>query len=507
MAGAGVAQADLCPWSVSPTRRRLLSQSTDDLGAQDVTSRPPADLGFGSQAEVAADRMSVDAGSAAGKLDENSLHAIFQHLLSPPDLKAAMGVCRDWRRVIVEGHSWRALCNRLVAPSGAPFCGGGVSGPAERLGKTPLGQWFLGLAPDLQEALLFQHLSGVLVERGDPLDGGATGPAAPDGARHLSDSIRSFLDGVRQLSNGAAPPPRNVQNPPDEVRDLLNAHNRLSDGASGVSDGVRRISDGARNLIVDAIAASTTDNYPEECISKTLKENARERTGNMLQACYWSSKGDTYANKDESLLYNLAGPMCVVRSFYVRPFKAFFQPKQPVYASAQVRFKLGYRKTPDNPTAMDVDGANATPKHGVWPDEAGNGRRRDKFREADYIWTYESPRYPMAQEDTLQRFDLPAPVLCSDGVLRVDLIGKVQRQEDYDNLYYTCITHVKAVGIALPCFRCRPAPKGDRVLEYCADAPVPPLPDAQLHANGFDAALFVAEFDSDDEEPDEGIWD
>lgn len=41
------------------------------------------------------------------------------------------------------------------------------------------------------------------------------------------------------------------------------------------------------------------------------------------------------------------------------------------------------------------------------------------------------------QDDTLQRFDLPAPVLCSDGVLRVDLIGKVQRQEDYDNLYYT----------------------------------------------------------------------
>lgn len=43
----------------------------------------------------------------------------------------------------------------------------------------------------------------------------------------------------------------------------------------------------------------------------------------------------------------------------------------------------------------------------------------------------------LSQEDTLQRFDLPSPVLCSEGVLRVELIGKVQRQEDYDNLYYT----------------------------------------------------------------------
>lgn len=69
------------------------------------------------------------------------------------------------------------------------------------------------------------------------------------------------------------------------------------------------------------------------------------------------------------------------------------------------------------------------------------------------------------------------------------------------------ITHVKAVGTALPCFRCRPAAKGGRVLEYCADAPVPPLSDAHIHVNGFDAALFVAEFDSDEEEPEEGIWD
>lgn len=248
---------------------------------------------------------SVDPGSAAGKLDENSLHAIFQHLLSPPDLKAAMGVCRDWRRVIIEGHSWRALCNRLVAPSGAPFCSGGFSGSAERLRKTPLGRWFLGLAPDLQEALIFQHLSRVLSERGDSSDGRAAGPASSDGARNLSDSIRSFLDGVRQLSNGASPSAEGVRNPPD------GAHN-LSDTGQSLANSVRLVSDGGRNLIVDAIAASTTDNYPEECISKTLKENARERTGNMLQACYWSSKGDTYANKDESLLYKLAGPTCVV---------------------------------------------------------------------------------------------------------------------------------------------------------------------------------------------------
>ena len=67
------------------------------------------------------------------------------------------------------------------------------------------------------------------------------------------------------------------------------------------------------------------------------------------------------------------------------------------------------------------------------------------------------------------------------------------------------ITHVKAVGVALPSFRCWPTCKGGRKLEYIPDAPLPPLPDVQ--PNGLDTAVFIADLDSDDEDLEDAIWD
>jgi hypothetical protein len=188
------------------------------------------------------DPMHIDGECFAAKLDETSLHAIFQHLIDPADLRAAMGVCKDWHRVVIEGHTWRALCNRLIGSSSEPFVRAEVNVKAESLERTEVGNWFLAQSADQKEALIFKNLTRVLSQNANP---------------DFSSKSR-------------------------------------------------------HNLIADAIAASSTDNYPEECISKTLKEHARERTGNLLQACYWSSKGDTYANKDECLLYKLVGPLCVV---------------------------------------------------------------------------------------------------------------------------------------------------------------------------------------------------
>lgn len=186
--------------------------------------------------------MHIDGECFAAKLDETSLHAIFQHLIDPADLRAAMGVCKDWHRVVIEGHTWRALCNRLIGSSSEPFVRAEVNVKTESLERTEVGNWFLAQSADQKEALIFKNLTRVLSQNANP---------------DFSSESR-------------------------------------------------------HNLIADAIAASSTDNYPEECISKTLKEHARERTGNLLQACYWSSKGDTYANKDECLLYKLVGPLCVV---------------------------------------------------------------------------------------------------------------------------------------------------------------------------------------------------
>lgn len=39
------------------------------------------------------------------------------------------------------------------------------------------------------------------------------------------------------------------------------------------------------------------------------------------------------------------------------------------------------------------------------------------------------------QENCLQNFRLPEPVLCIGGILQIELLGRVQRQE-MDNLYY-----------------------------------------------------------------------
>ncbi|KAH1207001.1 F-box protein [Glycine max] len=49
------------------------------------------------------------------------------------------------------------------------------------------------------------------------------------------------------------------------------------------------------------------------------------------------------------------------------------------------------------------------------------------------------------QENRLQKFKLPEPVLCIGGVLLVELLGRVQKQE-MDELFYICISHVQVMG-------------------------------------------------------------
>lgn len=41
----------------------------------------------------------------------------------------------------------------------------------------------------------------------------------------------------------------------------------------------------------------------------------------------------------------------------------------------------------------------------------------------------------MKQENRLQKFKLPEPALCIGGILQIELLGRVQKQE-MDGLYY-----------------------------------------------------------------------
>ncbi|XP_039065624.1 F-box protein At4g00755-like isoform X2 [Hibiscus syriacus] len=180
-----------------------------------------------------------------------------------------------------------------------------------------------------------------------------------------------------------------------------------------------------KDCISKAIAASSTDNYPEESIHNTLEP--LDRIDN--KALYWSSEGRSDPSISESLLYKLMAKMCLVTEIHVQPFQAYFQYDFPIYSSKAVRFRMGHLRVPEELQSKMADGS--TYSH--------------KLADNKFIWTYTSPEFPMAQENCLQKFKLPEPVLCIGGILQVELLGRVQRQE-MDGLYYICISHVQAVG-------------------------------------------------------------
>ncbi|KAK4431525.1 F-box protein [Sesamum alatum] len=180
-----------------------------------------------------------------------------------------------------------------------------------------------------------------------------------------------------------------------------------------------------KNCISDAIVASSTDNYPEESIKNTLEPC--ERVNN--RATYWSSKGESDPAAPETLIYKLSSRLCLITEVHVHPFQAYFQFGLPIYSAKAVRFQMGHPKVPLQEYSDVFD------KLLEYQDLSD-----DKF-----VWTYRSPEYPMAQENRLQKFKLPEPVLCIGGILKVELLGRVQTQE-MDGIYYICINHVAVVG-------------------------------------------------------------
>ncbi|XP_022924501.1 F-box protein At4g00755-like isoform X1 [Cucurbita moschata] len=181
-----------------------------------------------------------------------------------------------------------------------------------------------------------------------------------------------------------------------------------------------------RNCILEAITASSTDNDPEESITNTLE--ARDLIAR--RASYWSSKGHFKPDVSETLIYKLVSNLCVVTEINIRPFQAFFQSGSPIYSSKAVRFRFGHLKH-----VMDLRSDLAGELH--------RGSTKEMF-----TWTYTSPEFPMAQENCLQKFKLPQPVLCIGGILQIELLGRVQRQET-DALFYICVSHVQVIGRSL----------------------------------------------------------
>lgn len=180
------------------------------------------------------------------------------------------------------------------------------------------------------------------------------------------------------------------------------------------------------DCLIDAIHASSTDNYPEESILNTLKPGDRVER----RASYWSSGGQSDPTVPETLTYKLISKLCLISEIHVQPFQAYFQFGFPIYSATAVRFRVGHPNV-----KIDVESDN-----GLESVAAQARSFCDKI-----VWTYTSPEFPLVQENILQKFKLPEPVLCIGGILQVELLGRVQKQQ-LDGLYYICVSHVQVVG-------------------------------------------------------------
>ncbi|XP_058757102.1 F-box protein At4g00755-like [Vicia villosa] len=180
------------------------------------------------------------------------------------------------------------------------------------------------------------------------------------------------------------------------------------------------------NCISQAICASSTNDPIKESLTNTLEP--RDITERGLS--YWSSIGQSNPCVTETLLYRLYSKICLVTEIYVQPFQDYVHDGVPIYSAKAIRFRLGGARDP-----MKIDS-----KFDL-RDEVALSRLT--------IWTYASPVFPMSQhivqENKLQHFKLPEPVLCIGGFLLVELLGSAQEFVG-NNLFYICISHVKVVG-------------------------------------------------------------
>ncbi|XP_078174330.1 F-box protein At4g00755-like [Carex rostrata] len=200
--------------------------------------------------------------------------------------------------------------------------------------------------------------------------------------------------------------------------------------------------------VLSCIGASSTDNFPEESIENTLVPNERVE----MRYSYWSSGGQRDPNVQESLVYQLRSGLYTVSEIRIQPFKAFFQNGHPIYSAKRVRFRMGYSK-------LDLSELDLI-----------TGEEEILLtRDENYVWTYTSPEYPMSQASSLQAFKLPRPILCIGGILKIELLDRVQKQE-MDGLYYICVCHVQVIGCQVSPVLDVATSANHTILRYCPQA-------------------------------------
>lgn len=237
--------------------------------------------------------------------------------------------------------------------------------------------------------------------------------------------------------------------------------------------------DRVTRLKLHPLAASSYDS-PEENLSHVL--NPIVRTTKMLS--YWSSSGSDDPESIESVSFIVNPPVALITRVSMRPFSAWFQQGRPIYTPHKVRFTIGgiplyedINKLVHPELAMDMvskdfnmdldDPAFRTSLLTIQTKPVEFGYDVSFSREKNNIdeslcpmgtegnsgWCRDlmcfiTDEYTVEPLDQLQHFDLPYPVPCINGYLKIDLLGKATRQEA-DMKYYTCLGYVTCEGIGI----------------------------------------------------------
>ncbi|KAI3960561.1 hypothetical protein MKW92_042245 [Papaver armeniacum] len=177
-----------------------------------------------------------------------------------------------------------------------------------------------------------------------------------------------------------------------------------------------------KDCIFEAISASSTDHYPEEMIHLTLEPTDRV----YGRPSYWSSLGESNPEVPETLTYKLVSKLCFITEINIQPFQVFYDDF-PICSAKAFRFRVGHVRDFQRERYL-----------------IGDYRAGRRSIEDQVVWTYTSEKFPMVQENCLQNFKLPEPVLAVGGLLQIELLGRVALA--VDDLFYFCITHVQVVG-------------------------------------------------------------
>ncbi|KAI3985424.1 hypothetical protein MKX01_033738 [Papaver californicum] len=177
------------------------------------------------------------------------------------------------------------------------------------------------------------------------------------------------------------------------------------------------------DCIAEAISASSTDHYRVENIHNTVEP--RESVNG--RASYWSSMGESNPEVPETLTFKLVSKLCFITEINIRPFQDHSDYDFPIYSARAVRFRMGHAREPQRERFL-----------------LGDYKAGRRSIEKHVVWTYTSEKFSMVQENRLQKFKLPEPVLAIGGLLQIELLGRVQLASDA--LFYLCVSHVQVVG-------------------------------------------------------------